>query len=273
MTASSEGSFAARLRWWRERRGHSQLELAHVAEISQRHLSFLELGRTKPSRDMVLRLSAALDLPAREQNALLLAAGFAPVWRQSALGAPEMAVVDRALDFMLEQQEPYPGFVVDRRWNLLRANKAGQRFVGFLTGGPPFVPDPARPINLADALVAPDALRPLIANWREVVLYFIRSVRADALADGSAETDALLKRLVAYPDAPALWETPSIEALHEPVLAMHIVKGDVSLRLFTTLATLGTAHDVTAQDIRIECFFPADAASDAVFKDWARERS
>jgi len=194
----TDAGFATRLRWWRERRGHSQLELSHVAEISQRHLSFLELGRTKPSRDMVLRLSAALDLPAREQNALLLAAGFAPVWRERALGAPEMSMVDRALDFMLTQQEPYPGFVVDRRWNLLRANKAGQRFVGFLTDSPPFVPDPARPINFADALVAPNALRPLIVNWREVVLYFIRSVRADALADGSGEPEALLKRLLAY---------------------------------------------------------------------------
>jgi transcriptional regulator with XRE-family HTH domain len=266
---SADGAFAARLRWWRERRGNSQLDLALVAEISQRHLSFLELGRTKPSRDMVLRLSAALDLPAREQNALLLAAGFAPVWRERELSAPEMTMVNRALDFMLVQQEPYTGFVVDRRWNLLRANTAGQRFVGFLTDGAPFVPDPAQPTNLADALVSPNALRPLIVNWREVVLYFIRGIRADALADGSTETDALLKRLLAYPDVPALWESPSIEGLQEPVLTMRILKDAVSLRLFTTLATLGTAHDVTAQEIRIECFFPADAATDSVFKAWA----
>jgi transcriptional regulator with XRE-family HTH domain len=268
-TMGTDAGFATRLRWWRERRGNSQLELAHVAEVSQRHLSFLELGRTKPSRDMVLRLAAALDLPAREQNALLLAAGFAPVWRERALGAPEMTMVDRALDFMLAQQEPYPGFVVDRRWNLLRANTAGQRFVGFLTDGPLFMPDPAQPINLADALVAPNALRPLIVNWREVVLYFIRSVRADALADGSSETEALLKRLLAYPGVPALWENPAIEDMQEPVLAMHILKGAVSLRLFTTLATLGTAHDVTVQEIRIECFFPADVTTDDIFKDWA----
>jgi transcriptional regulator with XRE-family HTH domain len=272
MTIGTDASFATRLRWWRERRGSSQLDLANAAEISQRHLSFLELGRNRPSRQMVLRLSAALDLPAREQNALLLAAGFAPVWRQSALGAPEMASVDRALDFMLAQQEPYPGFVVDRCWNLLRANPAGQHFIGFLTDGPPFVPEPARPINLADALVAPNALRPLIANWREVVQYFIRGVRADALADGSSETAALLERLLAYPDVPALWETPSIEQMQEPVLAMHIIKDALSLRMFTTLATLGTAHDITAQEIRIECFFPADAATDAVFRQWAARR-
>ena len=117
--------------------------------------------------------------------------------------------------------------------------------------------------------MAPNALRPLIANWREVVLYFMRSVRADAIADGNPETTALLDRLLDYPDVPGLWETPSLEEMQEPVLSMHVVKGATTLRLFTMLATLGTAHDVTAQEIRIESFFPADAATDAVFKQWA----
>jgi len=262
-------NFGARLKWWRERRGVSQLELAGAADVSQRHLSFLEIGRTSPSREMVLRLAAALDLPLRQQNALLLAAGFAPVWRESALEAPALAVVTQALDYMLAQQEPYPAFVVDRRWNLLRANGGGQRFVGFLTDTPPSAPDPLQPINLADALVAPNALRPLIVNWREVALYFLRGVQADAVADGTAETAALLRRLLAYPDVPRIGELPAIEEAQGPVLAMHFAKGDRSLRLFTTLATLGTPQDITAQEIRIECFFPADAATAALFKDWA----
>jgi transcriptional regulator with XRE-family HTH domain len=269
---NDEASFASRLRWWRGRRGMSQLELANVADVSQRHLSFLEIGRTAPSRDMVLRLAAALDLPFREQNALLLAAGYAPVWRESALGAPALAVVDRALDFMLAQQEPYPGYVVDRRWNLLRANQAGQRLVGFLTDSAPREPDPAAPVNLADALVAPNALRPLIVNWREVVAYFIRGVRADALADGSEQTAALLARLLGYPDVPGLAQGPSIEDTHEPILMIHFRKGELSLKLFTTLATLGTPLDVTVQEIRIECFFPADAATADVFKQWAADQ-
>ena len=167
-----------------------------TAEVSQRHLSFLEVGRTAPSREMVLRLAATLDLPLRQQNVLLLAAGFAPVWRESAFAAPELPIVNRALDYMLAQQEPYPAFVVDRRWNLLRLNKGGQRLVGFLTDTPPAPADPANPINLADALMAPDALRPLIVNWREVALYFLRGVQADALADGTEETAALLERLL-----------------------------------------------------------------------------
>ena len=156
----TQSTFAARLKWWRERRGLSQLDLAHAADVSQRHVSFIEVGRTAPSREMVLKLAAALDLSLRQQNALLLAAGFAPVWRESALSAPELVAVNRALDFMLAQQEPYAAFVVDRRWNLLRANNGGQNLVAFLTDTQPQAPDPAQPINLADALLAPDALAP-----------------------------------------------------------------------------------------------------------------
>ncbi|HEX7967487.1 MAG TPA: helix-turn-helix domain-containing protein [Stellaceae bacterium] len=272
MTVNS-ASFASRLRWWRERRGMSQLALALAAEVSQRHLSFLEVERTAPSRDMVLRLSAALDLPLREQNALLLAAGYAPIWRERALGAPELSVVNRALDFMLMQQEPYPAFVLDRRWNLLRSNEAGRRFVGFLTDSPPQQPDAARSINLADALIAPDALRPLITNWREVALYFIRGVRADALADGTEATASLLDRLLRYPDVPGIFETAAMDTTQDPVLTMDMAKGGTRLRLFTTLATLGTPLDVTVQETRIECFFPADAATAEFFKERAVARS
>jgi hypothetical protein len=203
---------------------------------------------------------------------LLLAAGFAPLWPERALGAPDLALVDEALDFMLAQQEPYPGFVVDRRWHLLRANKAGQAFVGFLTGAPPQAPDPARPVNLADALIAPDALRPVIRNWREVALYFIRGVRADALADGTVATARLLERLLSYPGVPAVADAGDAEAPRAPVLTIDFEKDGTRLRLFTTLATLGTPLDVTVQEIRIECFFPADAATAARFKEWALRR-
>src|SRR5262245_38584564 len=196
-------SFGARLRWWRERRGLSQLDFAGAAGTSQRHLSFLESGRTGPSQEMVLRLAAALDLPLRQQNALLLAAGYAPIWRESDLSAPELARVNGALDRMLAQQEPFPAFVVDRRWSLLRANAGAARLTESLRAPPPADPAPGAP-NLADALMSPDALRPFIANWEEVALHFLRSVQADALADGTPETQALLDRLLAYPGVVAL---------------------------------------------------------------------
>jgi transcriptional regulator with XRE-family HTH domain len=255
------GNFGEGLRWWRDRRGLSQLDLAGDADTSQRHISFLESGRTGPSREMVLRLCAALDVPLRQQNALLLAAGYAPAWRESDLAAPELAKVNAALDFMLAQQEPYPALVVDRRWNLLRANAAAGRLVAFLLGAAP-----NGPVNLAETMVSPAGLQPLIANWDEVALYLLRGIQADAIADGTSETAALLQRLLAYPGLPALSRARVPEDARAPVLAIEFRKGETALSLFTTIATLGTAHDVTLQEIRIECFFPADDATAAWFR-------
>ena len=263
MTSKVAKAFGPRLKWWREHRGLSQLALAGSAEISQRHLSFLESGRAEPSREMVLRLCAVLDVPLRQQNALMLAAGFAPMWRESNLGDPELAQVDGALDFMLAQQEPYPAFVVDRRWNLLRANSGAGHLVVFLTGAAP-----SGPVNLADALISPEGLRPCIENWQEVAVHFLRSVHADAVADGTEETAGLLRRLTAYPGVPPLSRVAPLET-HAPVLGIHFRKADTALRVFTTIATLGTPQDVTLQEIRIECFFPSDAASAALFRQWA----
>jgi transcriptional regulator with XRE-family HTH domain len=261
-------SFGARLRWWRTRRGLAQLDLAGTAGTTQRHVSFLESGRTQPSREMVLRLAAALDVPLRQQNALLLAAGFAPVWRESDLTAPELVTVNQALDHMLAQQEPFPAVVVDRRWNLLRANAGAAWLAAFLTGPAP-PPAATGTVNIAEWLLSPAGLRPFLVNWQEVAIYFLRGVQADAIADGAQETTDLLQRLLAYPDVPALSHVPALEELPSPVLAMHFCKGQTSLRLFTTIATLGTPQDVTVQELRIECFFPVDAATARVFKDWA----
>jgi hypothetical protein len=213
---------------------------------------------------MVLRLCAVLDVPLRQQNALLLAAGFAPGWRESDLSDPELAQVNGALGYMLAQQEPYPAFVVDRRWNLLRANDGAGRLVTFLLGAVP-----AGPVNLADALIAPDVLRPFIENWEEVAVHFLRSVQADAVADGTAETAELLKRLLAYPGVPPLSRVAPLET-HTPVLNILFRKDDTRFSVFTTIATLGTPQDVTLQEIRIECFFPSDPQSAGTFRLWAK---
>ena len=262
-------TFGSRLGAWRRRRGLSQLDLAGIADSSQRHLSFLESGRTAPSREMVLRLAAALDLPLRQQNSLLLAAGFAPVWRESDLAAPELAEVKAALAYMLGQQEPFPAVVVDRRWNILDANGGTARLVAFLDDPPAADAPPApsaEPANLADALMAPQGMRRFLTNWPEVALYFLRGVQADALADGAPETAALFDRLAAYPGVPSLARGAAGDEPQGPVLTMHFRRGDVTLRLFTTIATLGTPQDVTLQEIRIECFVPADEATTAWFR-------
>ena len=262
---SASQGFPSRLVALRKRRGLSQLDLALAASCSQRHVSFLELGRAQPSREMVLRLAAALEVPFRASNELLLAAGFAPVWTESTLGAPALAPVQAALDYMLAQQEPFPAVIVDRRWNLLQANQGAGALVAFLVG--PLAPDAT--VNLADALVAPDVLRPHLENWAEVVRYFLRSVAADAAADGTAETAALLARLRGYEGVDAVMAAGEGKGAEGPVLPMVFRRGKVQLALFTSIATLGTPQDVTLQELRIESFFPMDAATREVFQGWA----
>jgi transcriptional regulator with XRE-family HTH domain len=253
-------TFGDHLRWWRKRRGLSQLELAFAAGTSQRHLSFLESSRAAPSSQMVLALAAALNVSLRQQNVLLAAAGFAPVWQEGQLGGPELAQVDRALDYILQQHEPYPAFVVDRHWNLRRANQGAAHLVAFLLGAVP-----TEDVNLADALVSPAVLRPFVVNWQEVALHFLRGVQADAIADGTPESARLLTRLLAYDDVGELMSSPAVEEAPRPLLPIQLRKGEVTLRLFTTIATLGTPQDVTVQEIRIESFFPIDDASASFF--------
>jgi transcriptional regulator with XRE-family HTH domain len=263
-----KSSFPSRLAAFRKWRGLSQWQLASAADCSQRHVSFLELGRTQPSREMVHRLSLALALSLRQSNDLLLAAGFAPVWSENPFGAEALAPIRQALDYMLEQQEPYPACVVNRRWNLLQANRGAVAMVDFLVG--PLAP--GIEINLADALVGPDVLRPHLTNWPEVVAYFVRSVEADAAADATAESAALRDRLLGYPDVQASLAAWYGEAEGAPVVPMRFAKGAVSLELFTTITTLGMSQDVTLQELRIESFFPMNEATREVFRKWASRR-
>lgn len=258
-------AFADLLRDWRARRGFSQLRLAHEADVSQRHISFLELGRSAPSRTMVLRLGAALGMPLRDQNSLLLAAGHAPVWQAGAADDSGMKMVERALDYMLVRHDPYPAFVLDRQWNLLRANRGGQWFAGFLTGGPPHMPDRQAPINLAHAFMADGPMRRIIQNWEDTARYFLRTVRGDYLAEGSAEAGLLLDQLLQYPGARELYNSVKTDLGTEAALTFDADDGQMKLRVFTTLATLGTPLTVAAQDIRVEYFFPADQETEQIF--------
>ena len=198
---------------------------------------------------------------------MLLAAGYAPAWRERELSAPGMEVVDRALDFMLAQHERYPAFVVDRRWNLLRANRGAVKFVEFLTGPAASAPN-AEPVNLAVALISPEGLRPLIVNWQEAAAHFLRGVKDDAEMDGTPETMALLTRLSGLAEDPLLSEALLPEETSSPVLPIHFKRGETSLRLFTTIATLGTPRDITLDEIRVEFFFPMDNATETICRGW-----
>ena len=272
-TSAQPDLFGPMLRTWRRRRGASQLALALQSGVSQRHVSFLESGRARPSREMVVQLSSALDVPLRQRNAMLLAAGFAPVYRESTLGAPELAPVRQAIDRMLKQQEPYPAVVIDRLWNLLDANEAAAAFTIFLHEGPPPPPPPGKQSNLLRSLLDPKSLRPKLANWEEVARYLVSTTYAEILAaGGEPKALAFIEEVMAYPDVPASFRRVRFDDRPPPVLTLDFLVGGKSLSVFTTIATLGTPQDITLQEVRIECFFPADDRSDALFRSLAAQR-
>jgi transcriptional regulator with XRE-family HTH domain len=252
------------LKQWRERRRMSQLGLALEAEISTRHLSFLETGRTQPSREMVLLLSRVLEVPLRGRNELLTAAGYAPVYRETGLDAPEMAQVKQALGFMLRQQEPFPAMVLDRHWNILLTNNAMGKVMGlFLDPAATAALGPANAMRLS---YHPQALRPYIVNWEATAAAFIQWLHRDLLRTGDVETRKLLDELLTYPDVPKQWQLLDLDASTAPFLAIELKKGDVRFSFFTLLASLGTPYDITLHELRIECFFAADAATDAALR-------
>jgi len=250
------------LRHWRGARRMSQLTLATEAEISSRHLSFLETGRAQPSREMVLLLAGVLDVPLRDQNVMLTAAGYAPIYRETALGAPELGQVRRALGFMLTQQEPFPAIVVDRHWNLLMQNDGARRlFAPFLD--PAAVAQVPGPPNVVRMTFHPQGLRRYIVNWEALAGPLIQQIHREAVGGIPDEgTRQLLDEILAYPGVPASWRTPDARAQSAPFLPMMLRKGDLALRFFTTIATLGTPQDITLQELRVECFFPGDDATE-----------
>jgi len=252
------------IKQWRKRRRMSQLGLALEAEISTRHLSFLETGRTQPSREMVLLLSRVLEVPLRSRNDLLTAAGYAPVYRETGLDAPEMAQVKQALGYMLRQQEPFPAMVLDRHWNILLTNDAMGKVMGlFLDAAATAALVPANAMRLS---YHPQALRPYIVNWEATAAAFIQWLHRDLLRTGDVETRRLLDELLSYPDVPKQWQLLDLDASTAPFLAIELRKGDVRFSFFTLLASLGTPYDITLHELRIECFFAADAATESALR-------
>ena len=253
-------AFGLALREWRTRRGLSQLALSANAGVSSRHLSFVETGRAQPSREMVLLLARALDVPLRDRNDLLSAAGYAPVYRATKLDAPALAQARRALDFVLRQQEPYPAIVIDRHWNILQANGGTSRLVELFL-------EPSVPANLGlnamRLMLHPSGFRPHIVNWEAMAAALVQWLHRDILSGlGDAETRRLLEEVLAYPGVPRQWGRLDLDASTDPFLPIEFRRGDVELRYFSMLTNLGTPHDITLQEIRIESFYPADSATE-----------
>ncbi|SFH70869.1 Helix-turn-helix [Collimonas sp. OK307] len=262
--------FAAALRYWRDKRGYSQLRLSTESLISQRHISFLESGRSQPSRELILKLGTVLDIPLRQRNVMLLAAGFAPAYQERKLTDPELSAVKQALDFMLAQQAPYPALVVDRLWNLVMSNGPAAMMIRWLLDMPENQPIPREGINVLKLMLDPQAIRKYLVNWQDVSADLLHWIQREAMSDGpGSEANSLLEQLIALPGIRAATQAPNLDTRVLPFLAMTIRKDDVELNLFTSIATMGTPHDVTVHELRIESFFPADAVTAAWFKSRA----
>jgi transcriptional regulator with XRE-family HTH domain len=243
------------LRHWRHQRGKSQLDLSLDTGISQRHLSFVESGRSVPSRDLLLIVSETLDVPLRERNVLLLASGYAPIYSERTWEAPEMGVVTKAIDRVLKQQEPHPALVLDRYWNVIRTNDAAPRFFGS------FLDLEARkkPRNLLDLMFDPAGMRPFVEGWETVATGLLQRVYRECVGHMVDEkTAGLLKSLEKYPGVKELSRIPKTQS---PVLPITFVKGGKRSSYFSLITTVGTPQCITAQELRIECMFPANAES------------
>ncbi len=249
-TMPGERASGGLLRYWRGQRGKSQLALSLDSGVSQRHISFVESGRSVASRDLLLTLSQSLEIPLRERNALLLASGYAPVYRESALDTPEMALVMTAVDRVLMQHEPHPALVMDRYWNVLKTNEAAPRFFGGFID----LSLRPRPRNLLHLMFDPEGMRPFIERWEEVAAGLLERVLREAVGHVVDEkTIALLNELKRYAGAEKLKASTRNQG---PVLPITFRKGEERFSYFSLITTVGTPQCVTAQELRIECMFP-----------------
>ena len=240
------------LRYWRGQRGLSQLDLALESGTSQRHLSFVESGRSAPSRGVLASLADVLNLPLRERNILLLAAGYAPAYAEAPLDDPMMKVVTQVLDQMLFNHEPHPALLLDRYWNVVRTNEAAPNFFSSMMDLEIF----PKPRNLLELIFDPRALRPHIETWETVAAGLLQRVRHEA--PGLVLDDqlrALLDKLKRYPGAEKL-STPVSQS---PVLPITFRQGANRVSYFSLVTTVGTPQTVTAQELRLECMFPIDS--------------
>jgi transcriptional regulator with XRE-family HTH domain len=251
-SSSAVSQLGELLRYWRQERGKSQFDLSMDTGISQRHLSFVESGRSAPSRDFLSSVSDALNIPLRERNVLLLASGFAPQYSEQSLDAGQMAVVTRAIDRMLQQHEPHPALVLDRYWNVVRTNEAAPRFFGSFVDLEKW----PKPRNLLVLMFDPAGMRPFVEDWETVARGLLQRLRREAVGQVlDAKLQDLLKRLREYPGVAAL-KTPL--APQSPVLPVVFRRGNQRLSYFSLITTVGTPQCITAQELRVECMFPTD---------------
>jgi transcriptional regulator with XRE-family HTH domain len=250
------------LRYWREVRGVSQLDLSLDAGISQRQISFIESGRSVPGRQTLLNIAQSLDVPLRERNTLLLAAGYAPMYSEAAWNAQEMSLVTSAARRVLQQHEPFPAIVMDRYWNVLLTNRAApdffNRFVDMTAH--------AEPRNILHLIFDPSGLRPHLANWETLARSLIQRVQRESVGHVvDLQTQQLLDALLSYPGVRPEWRSQGMAGSPStlPMVPMGFIDDGAVLNYFSMVTTIGTPLTVAAQELRIECMFPADDETEA----------
>jgi len=246
------------LREWRQRRNLSQLQLATGSAVSARHLSFIETGRARPSREMVLHLADRLDVPLRERNRLLLASGYAPKFGERPLDQDEMTPIRQALDRFLSAHEPYPALVVDRRWNLVLTNRA----VSVLTEGiaPELLTPPA---NALRATLHPQGMASRIVNFAEWSGHLLHRLRRQIAVSGDEDLEGLYHELAGYPGVSEESGSAEVAGSADIVLPLHLRHGEAELVFLSTVTTFGTALDITLAELAVEAFYPAEAGTAA----------
>lgn len=275
-TAVEPNGVGPLLRRWRESRHLSQLELALEAQVSARHLSFLETGRAEPSREMLLTLSNVLDVPFRERNLLLLAAGYAPIYGETSLDDPRMTQVRAAVEVILKSNEPRSAIAHDRHWNVVMANGAFVRFLTLTLGKEPAGLLPLRVsthprLNVLRLLFDPDGVRKIIVNWEAIAKSLLNEAYRRLAWARDDELKKLITDLLQYPGVPARWREPDLEAPHEVILPMELNLDGTVARMFSTVTTVATPHDVNLQELHVESFYPADAETEQVLKTYGEK--
>jgi transcriptional regulator with XRE-family HTH domain len=253
-----KSGFGSILSEWRAVRRLSQLDLALLTDISQRHISFVESGRAQPSRDMIFKLADGLDLPLRTRNDLFLAAGYAPAYPERRLDLSEMKAAREALEMILGHHEPYPALVMDRSWNILMQNAAVSRIIAACVGRDglrQLFPDGS--INFMQLMFSQSGLRPHVLNWTHTRLVLLNRLRREAAGKPNSPS-AILRRQFDSDVPGAGAESMPHEEGDEPLLSLELRVGDARLRLFNTFTTFGTPQDVLLQELRIDMSFPAD---------------
>jgi transcriptional regulator with XRE-family HTH domain len=259
----AESGFSRLLRDWRLKRRLSQLDLALASGVSQRHVSFLESGRANPSRAMILQLSETLEVPLRDRNGWLTAAGFAPVFQTRALDDPQMGQVMAAVRMMLSAHEPFPAVALDRAWNVKMSNAAFDR-LGDLLGQDVWTRVGGGERNLMRLFFHPQGIRPFVTNWAAVGPLIWKRAEREAETLGGREMKAVLEALAPAQDAAILWS--AADAALVPIMPFNMEINGVRISMFAVVATFGTAQDVTADELRIETLFPADPATEVLFR-------